>query len=69
MVRLPGPMSRREFREALHDARIGRFRSGNGANDATQEALDAVGMAGPNPPRSLIAAARRAYRNQRAAEK
>jgi hypothetical protein len=69
MVRLPGPMSRGEFREALHDARIGRFRSANGANDATQEALDAVGMAGPKPPRALIAAARAAYRNQRAAER
>jgi hypothetical protein len=62
-------MSRGEFREALHDARIGRFRTGNGANAATQDALDAVSMALPNPPRSLIAAARAAYRNQRAAEK
>jgi hypothetical protein len=61
-------MSRGEFREALHDAQIGRFVSDNGANQATQDALDAVGMASPHPPRSLINAARRAYRNQRAAE-
>lgn len=69
MARLPGPMSRGEFREALHDAQIGRFVSDKGANQATRDALDAVGMASPHPPRSLIAAARRAYRDQRATEK
>ena len=69
MVRLPGPMTYGDFRQALGDARDGRFRSGNGANDETQDALDAVSMAGAHPPRSLIAAARRAYRTQSAAEK
>jgi len=68
-MRLPGPMTRGEFRDALQYALDGRFVTGNGANQETQDALDAISMALPHPPGSLIAAAHAAYRKQRVAEK
>jgi hypothetical protein len=59
-----GEMSRSEFRMALRYALDGCMVTDTGSTQAVQDALDAVAAAAPHPPRSLINAARAAYRNR-----
>lgn len=55
------PMTRDEFAAALAEALDGWVVTDYGATDEIQDALDAIAEASPNPPASLIEAARAAY--------
>lgn len=60
-MRSPGPMTSDEFDEALAYALDGVIVTDHGATDEIQDALTAIAEAAPNPPASLIEAARDAF--------